>query len=39
MQVPADANLTSIPIMAVIHAEKLRGDLTMEGSNATMEVV
>jgi DUF4097 and DUF4098 domain-containing protein YvlB len=39
VQVPAEANLTLHSDNGRIHAEKLRGDLAMEGSNATMEVL
>ena len=39
VQVPAEANLTLHSDNGRLHAEKLRGDLAMEGSNATMEVV
>jgi DUF4097 and DUF4098 domain-containing protein YvlB len=37
--VPAEANLTLHSDNGRIHAEKLRGDLAMEGSNASMEVL
>jgi len=39
VQVPAEANLTLHSDNGRIHAEKLHGDLAMEGSNATMEVL
>jgi DUF4097 and DUF4098 domain-containing protein YvlB len=39
VQVPAEANLTLHSDNGRIHAEKLRGDLAMEGSNAAMEVL
>jgi DUF4097 and DUF4098 domain-containing protein YvlB len=39
VQVPAEANLTLHSDNGRIHAEKLRGDLAMEGSNASMEVL
>ncbi|HEY4054227.1 MAG TPA: DUF4097 family beta strand repeat-containing protein [Terriglobales bacterium] len=39
VQVPAEANLALHSDNGRIHAEKLRGDLAMEGSNATMEVL
>jgi hypothetical protein len=38
VQVPADANLTIHSDNGRIHAEKLRGDVTMEGNSAAMEV-
>src|SRR5215471_9772552 len=36
--VPPDANVTLHSDTGTLHAEKLHGDVTMEGSNATMEV-
>jgi hypothetical protein len=39
IQVPPDANLRIHSDSGRVHAEKLHGDLTFEGSNATMEVV
>ena len=38
VQVPADANLTIHSDNGRVHAEKLRGDVTMEGNSAAMEV-
>ena len=38
VQVPADANLTIHSDNGRVHAEKLHGDLTMEGNSASMEV-
>lgn len=39
IQVPPDANVTLHSGNGSIHAEKLHGDVTLEGTNATMEVV
>ena len=39
LQVPPDASLTIHADNGRIHAEKLHGDLAMEGSNSAMEVV
>jgi DUF4097 and DUF4098 domain-containing protein YvlB len=39
LQVPPDANLTLHSGNGPIHAEKLHGDIALEGTNATMEVV
>jgi len=39
VQVPADANLTLHSGSGVIHAEKLHGDVSLEGANAGIEVV
>lgn len=39
IQVPPDANVTLHSGSGSIRAEKLQGDITLEGSNASMEVV
>src|SRR6266699_5013816 len=39
VQVPPDANVTLHSGRGTIHAEKLRGDVAMEGANAAMEVL
>ena len=39
VQVPAEVNLTLHSDNGRLHAEKLRGDITLEGSNSAMEVI
>jgi DUF4097 and DUF4098 domain-containing protein YvlB len=39
IQVPPDANVTLHSGSGLIHAEKLQGDLSLEGTNAVIEVV
>jgi len=39
VQVPPDANVTLHSRTGPIHAERLHGDVSLEGSNGTMEVV